>query len=876
MNKIIILVAALMLHTINANAQSDISINFSGSSATVDIPADITDVSAYVNGANVAITSTTTTTEYTYRITGSSDDGSLVINGDYKLKIELAGINLTNAHGGAAIDIECGKRIAVELAKGTTNTLKDAMGSQKAAFYFKGHPEFEGEGTLNVTGNAKHAISSKEYMELKTSTGTINILGAVSDGLHCGRGKINNEHNYFLMKGGVVNIANVGSDGIDSDDYGCIRIEDGTLSINVGDESTALKADSIINIRGGNINIAVNGYDSEAIRSRYATHIEDGNINVLITGNGSKGIKGKCYTSGSTVLNGGNVYVSGGNTDIKVLGGDFTDPNGEIKKCMGMSIDADFTQTGGNINIYTFGEEAYTYNIKGTENITSGTITEHVIPWRINTAEYQYDMSAYVEVLDESGTEVTAYSNIAVGAFTGTECIGYAEFISEGYGIMRIYSNSTTTESGITFKMHDRTTGKEYTLTPSESVSFSPSACYGTPDTPLRLTYSTIVPIDKPDGAYYFQNVGSGKFLTAGNYWGTKASLSDNGLDIILTLLPNNKYTLDTQVFQDDSRHYLGSDGYTDAPVAEWIIEQQTEGIYCISLDKTNYIGYDGNSTVVSMELTDPSDFNAQWQMVTKDQRIESLKDATNDNPLNATFLIAGAEVLRGDKRTDIWTDGPGKGGYNVLEGANFCLEKWNTTTFDVAQTLENIPNGYYKLDVQGFYRMGGTDANNADIAAENHKNGTEALNATLYANESETPLHSIMEGAQEETFIYGYSYSTYKGYVPQNMEAAASAFDKGLYAHTLWVNVTDGTLRLGIRKDAESKNDWTIFDNFRLTYYGEENPNGISDITTNDNLKVRSGIYDLSGRLISKDSTSLEGIRKGLYIIDGRKVLVR
>jgi hypothetical protein len=211
-----------------------------------------------------------------------------------------------------------------------------------------------------------------------------------------------------------------------------------------------------------------------------------------------------------------------------------------------------------------------------------------------------------------------------------------------------------------------------------------------------------------------------------------------------------------------------------------------------------------------------------------------------------------------------------------VLEGANFCLEKWNTTTFNVAQTLADIPNGYYKLEVQGFYRMGGTDANNADIAAENHKNGTEALNATLYANELETPLHSIMEDAQEETFIYGYSYSTYKGYVPQNMEAAASAFDKVLYAHTLWVNVTDGTLRLGIRKDAESNNDWTIFDNFRLTYYGEENPNGISDITTNDNLKVRPDIYDLSGRLISKDSTSLEGIRKGLYIIDGRKVLVR
>lgn len=876
MNKIIIIAVALMLHVINTDAQSAITVNFNGNNATVDIPADVTDVSAQVNGANVAITSTTTATEYTYRITGKSDDGSLVINGDYKLKIELAGVSLTNAHGGAAIDIECGKRIAVELVKGTTNTLKDAMGSQKAAFYFKGHPEFEGEGTLNVTGNAKHAISSKEYMELKSSTGTINILGAVSDGLHCGRGRANNEHNYFLMKGGVVNIANVGSDGVDSDDYGCIRIENGTLSINVGNESTGLKADSIISIRGGNINIAVNGYDSEAIRSRYTTNIEGGDIRVLITGNGSKGIKGKCYTSGSTVLNGGHVNVSGGNTEIKVLGGNYIDATGETKKCMGLSVDSDFTQTGGNINIYTFGEEAYTYNIKGAENISSGTITEHVIPWRINTAEYQYDMSAYVKVLDESGTEVTDYSNIAVGAFTGTECIGYADFVPEGYGIMRIYSNSSSIESGIGFKIYDFSTGKEYALTASEDVSFSPAACYGTPEAPLLLTCNYISSIDLPNGTYYLKNVGSGKYLTAGNNWGTRGSFSDNGLNIALTLLPNNKYSLDTQVFQDDARHYLGSDGYTDAPVAEWIIEEQAEGVYNITLDQENFIGYDGNSTVLDLALNDPAHINAQWQMVTKDQRIESLKDATNDNPLNATFLIEGAEVIRGDKKNGAWTDGPSEGGYNNTDGGNNCLEKWNTTTFDVAQTLADIPNGYYRLNAQGFYRMGGGEVNDATLAAENHKNGTETLNATLYANESETPLLSIMEGAQESTFAHGQSFSTYKGYVPQNMAAAATAFDMGLYEHTIWVHVTDGTLRLGVRKDAESTNDWAIFDNFRLTYYGTEQPNSITDILQTGRQQVRQGIYDLSGRLIRQNSKSLEGISKGLYIIDGHKVLVK
>ena len=189
------------------SAQGTIEITFDGKSADVSIPADVEGVTATKNGANVTIRSATTTTEYTYRVSGQSPDGSLTINGDYKLTLQLAGLPLTNAHGGAAIDVECGKRIAVELVEGTVNTLEDSQfGAQKAALYFKGHPEFEGGGTLNVTGHLKHAICAKEYMELKSSTGTINVLGAPSDGLHCGKGKVANEHNYFLMKGGNTKI----------------------------------------------------------------------------------------------------------------------------------------------------------------------------------------------------------------------------------------------------------------------------------------------------------------------------------------------------------------------------------------------------------------------------------------------------------------------------------------------------------------------------------------------------------------------------------------------------------------------------------------------------------------------------------------------
>jgi hypothetical protein len=178
------------------------------------------------NSSHVVINSTNTSQEFPYYLEGSSSNGSLTINGEYKLSVILGGVNLTSGKG-AAIDIECGKRIDFILPEGTTNTLSDyAGGTQKAALYTKGHAEFKGAGTLNVTGNVKHAIAAKEYIELKGSLGTINVLGAKSDGIHCGKGeKGNTEDNIFRMNGGTVNISNCGSDCIDSDDYGNVKIE---------------------------------------------------------------------------------------------------------------------------------------------------------------------------------------------------------------------------------------------------------------------------------------------------------------------------------------------------------------------------------------------------------------------------------------------------------------------------------------------------------------------------------------------------------------------------------------------------------------------------------------------------------------------------
>ena len=190
-----------------------VSVVYNETSATVTVAGNVAKyLTVTVSGAHVNIAqSDDLEQEITYTLSGNSGDGEFYMSGSYKATVELNGLNLTNktpVKSGAAVHIQNSKRIKVKVMDGTTNTLVDcASGSQKGAFYVKGHPEFSKSGVLNVVGNLKHAIKAGEYIELKNAT--INVTSAQGDGINCAQ--------YFLMESGTININNVTDDGIQCD-----------------------------------------------------------------------------------------------------------------------------------------------------------------------------------------------------------------------------------------------------------------------------------------------------------------------------------------------------------------------------------------------------------------------------------------------------------------------------------------------------------------------------------------------------------------------------------------------------------------------------------------------------------------------------------
>ena len=288
------------------------------------------------------------------------------------------------------------------------------------------------------------------------------------------------------------------------------------------------------------------------------------------------------------------------------------------------------------------------------------------------------------------------------------------------------------------------------------------------------------------DGVAYIIDTESGKMVAAGHDWGTRAIVNETGLDLTFTSNAETRtVTIDTQVSNGGDNHFLGSNLYTDAAAYGWILEYQGFGFYIGNGEQ--YLNIDANDNLV-MSATP-----REWIIVTADgvmeERMGELAKATAENGVDATFLLKNPNFNRNDLRVSAWqvsedcTNKNLNGGNNV----NNCAESYHST-FTISQLVENAPKGLYKLTAQGYYRQDGEEAE----AAPKFFIG----DAT-----AEVPAQTGTEG---------------------NMAAASESFTAGLYTIEPIEFVFNGEeLTVGVTGTAA--NQWVVFDNFRLTYYGEQ-----------------------------------------------------
>jgi len=203
------------------------------------------------------------------------------------------------------------------------------------------------------------------------------------------------------------------------------------------------------------------------------------------------------------------------------------------------------------------------------------------------------------------------------------------------------------------------------------------------------------------------------------------------------------------------------------------------------------------------------------------------LDEVRQGNPANLTPLIVNAGF---SERGKGWTTSTA-----FTQANGYVAEFWNTA-FRMQQTIDSVPDGYYEVGVQSFYREG-----SIDNAVNLYRNGRETHPAMLFANDDATPVMSLY--AVDSV----YTLSPYN--FPDNVTTANAAFNEhGMYHNTLVAHVTGGSITFGLYKDATVNSDWCCFDNFTLKYLGRTL--GISGVHGSNAVSTR--MYDLQGRQVT------------------------
>ena len=332
-------------------------------------------------------------------------------------------------------------------------------------------------------------------------------------------------------------------------------------------------------------------------------------------------------------------------------------------------------------------------------------------------------------------------------------------------------------------------------------------------------------------GDFYLYNVGQGKWLTSGNNWGTQATLTPTGGFCSTIELSEGKYAIKNTETRtnnkDNGPGYLGTNAFMDGESAAYFTftaAERTDGVtaYYIQNGDQN-LQYSGDGTVVNFG-TETGD-NAQWILVTKQNRLDAMANATEDNPVDATFLLKnpdfGRYKLPAYDAAWTWTFPSGSNKNNAGDNSNFCVESYHVA-FDFSQTVANAPYGSYGVKGQAFYRQDGSDNTNLPY---------------FYVNDGKVnfPLKTGDENS---------------------MAAASNSFTAGQYtteaAHTIF---REGELKVGAHLDT-NVNLWCIWDNIQLYYYGP-----LITVYANQLAKAVASAKALEGTIPSAAYTELDNV---------------
>ncbi len=445
---------------------SDRDLDPSYSATDVAATIELTGTGADVDGSGVSVdgTTVTITAEGTYVVSGTLDDGQIIVDVDdsEKVQIVLDGASITSSSS-AALYVRSADKVFLTLADGSENALATTGefvdiddNSIDGAIFSKDDLTINGEGSLTVSCAEGHGIVVKDDLTLVSGTVDVTAAGhaiqakksvaacggtwtlvAGTDGIHCENDDDATE-GWAYIAGGTFDIT-AASDGVDvsnvlvvaggeftvaAADDGLhaeldLTVEDGTITVT---ESYEGLEGSTITIAGGTIDITASDDGLNAAGEPSGTNVSgadgmtwqdmgenDETAWLLISGGtltvdaGGDGLD----SNGDLTITGGEVYVSGPTSEgdgALDYGGDATISGGIIIAVgtSGMAEGFSDTSTQGSMLVTAAGSAGDTVTLYDED----GNVLASYTP----TKSYECVIASAPGV-EEGGTYILAYGD---------------------------------------------------------------------------------------------------------------------------------------------------------------------------------------------------------------------------------------------------------------------------------------------------------------------------------------------------------------------------------------------------------------------------------------------------------------------------------
>jgi hypothetical protein len=360
-------------------------------------------VTADTGGITVSGTTVTITSPGTYNVTGSLDNGQIIVNtedeGDIKIILDNVDITCLSS---APIYVASADKVIIILADGSENFITDGAsysdlvdGEPNAAIFAKSDLTLYGEGSLTVNGNYNDGITSKDGLIIKSGTYSIT---AADDGI---RGK-----DYLIVYDGDITI-DAGGDGLKSDndsdtEAGFIAIKMGIFTISSSGD--AISAYTDVEVTNGEFNITSGGgsnrtssSSAKGIKGLVSLTIEGGVVNVNSADDG-------LHSDGSVTITGGTVGIASGDDGIHADNSiSITDADVSVSESYEGIESASITCTNSNVRLVSE-DDGF--------NATQGTRTEN------NDNSCLTVNSGYVYINSSGGDALDSNGNIVINGGT--------------------------------------------------------------------------------------------------------------------------------------------------------------------------------------------------------------------------------------------------------------------------------------------------------------------------------------------------------------------------------------------------------------------------------------------------------------------------